>query len=314
MCNPISLIVTEDKVFLPSEKVWNHSHTFIMKTHNIPDGMIGDKYLRLEVTPPEKNVFRDKKTNKKLVVDTTWKVVVDEDRIPEWYKNDLANQEDRAREAAKKWFDSFPDNLVPGYREIAGDNSILTAGHYSTLIAGHYSTLTAGYSSTLTAGNDSQLTGGDCSKLTAGNDSQLTAGNDSQLTGGDCSKLTAGNDSQLTGGDCSKLNAGNGSTLNGGNGSTLTGGDYSTLTGGNGSTLTGGDYSTLTAGYNSILIAGDGSVFCSGEKSSFTSTYYDGNRYRTVTFYVGENDILPNKKYKISNGKIYDNETSKEVK
>ena len=274
MCNPISLIVTEDKVFLPSEKVWNHSHTFIMKTHNIPDGMIGDKYLRLEVTPPEKNVFRDKKTNKKLVVDTTWKVVVDEDRIPEWYKNDLANQEDRAREAAKKWFDSFPDNLVPGYREIAGDNSILTAGHYSTLIAGHYSTLTAGYSSTLTAGNDSQLTGG----------------------------------------DCSKLNAGNGSTLNGGNGSTLTGGDYSTLTGGNGSTLTGGDYSTLTAGYNSILIAGDGSVFCSGEKSSFTSTYYDGNRYRTVTFYVGENDILPNKKYKISNGKIYDNETSKEVK
>jgi len=242
MCNPISLIITEDKAFLPPEKVWNHSHTFIMKTHNIPDGMIGDKYLRLEVTPPEENVFRNKETNEKLVVDHTWNVIVDETNIPEWYSNDLANQEDRAIEAVKKWFDSFPDNLLDGYKEIAGNGSKLTGE----------------YSSTLTAGNSSTLTGGDYSTLTGGYSSKLTAGN--------------------------------------------------------GSTLTAGYNCTLTAGYNSILIAGDGSVFCSGEKSSFTSTYYDGNRNRTVTFYVGENGILPNKEYKISNGKIYDYETGKELK
>jgi len=274
MCNPISLIITEDKAFLPPEKVWNHSHTFIMKTHNIPDGMIGDKYLRLEVTPPEENVFRNKETNEKLVVDHTWNVIVDETNIPEWYSNDLANQEDRAIEAVKKWFDSFPDNLLDGYKEIAGNGS----------------------------------------KLTVRNCSTLTAGNGSTLTGGDYSTLTGGYSSKLTGEYSSTLTAGNSSTLTGGDYSTLTGGYSSKLTAGNGSTLTAGYNCTLTAGYNSILIAGDGSVFCSGEKSSFTSTYYDGNRNRTVTFYVGENGILPNKEYKISNGKIYDYETGKELK
>ena len=242
MCYPISLIVTEDKMFLPPEKVWNHSHTFIMKENNIPDGLIGDKYLRLEVTPPEYDIFRNKKTNKKLVVDTTWNVKVDETYIPDWYKNDLANQEDRAREAAKKWFDSFPDNLLDGYKEVAGDNSLLTAGHYSTLTAGHYSTLTAGDNSTLTGGYSSKLIAGDDSTLIAGDNSTLTAGN----------------------------------------------------------------YSTLTAR--------DYSVFCAGENSSFSSSYWDGERNRTVVFYVGENGILPNKEYKISNGKIYDEETGKELK
>ena len=265
MCYPISLIITEDKVFLPPENVWNHSHTFIMKVHNIPDGLLGDKYLRLEVTPPDK-IFRNKETNKKLAVNKKWNVIVDETNIPDWYSNDLANQEDRVREAAKKWFKDFPDNLVPGYKLIAGDCANINAGN----------------SSTLTAGNNSTLTGGDFSKLTGGDGSTLTGGYGSKLTGGDSSKLT------------------------GGDSSTLIGGDDSTLTGGYVSTLNAGDYSTLTGGNNS--------VFCAGENSSFSSIYWDGKRCRTVVFYVGENGILPNKKYKISNGKIYDEETGEEAK
>jgi len=249
MCYPISLIITEDKVFLPPENVWNHSHTFIMKVHNIPDGLLGDKYLRLEVTPPDK-IFRNKETNKKLAVNKKWNVIVDETNIPDWYSNDLANQEDRVREAAKKWFKDFPDNLVPGYKLIAGD----------------------------------------CANINAGNSSTLTAGNNSTLTGGNWSRLTSGNSSTLTGGSCS----------------TLTGGNISTLTGGSCSTLTGGDYSILTGG--------DYSKFYAGKNSSFSSIYWDGERNRTVTFYVGENGILPNKKYKIIEGKIYDYETNEEVK
>jgi hypothetical protein len=314
MCRPISLIVTEDKIFLPPEKAWNHSHTFIMQVHNIPDGLIGDKYLRLEVVPPEENIFRNKETNKKLVVNNTWKVVVDETIIPEWYKNDLANQEDRVREAAKKWFDNFPDNLVPGYREIAGDFSKLTGGDSSTLTGGNSSTLIGGNYSKLTGGYGSTLNGGNFSTLTGGNSSTLTGGDSSTLTGGNYSKLNGGNYSKLNGGNYSTLNGGNYSTLTGGYNSTLTGGDNSTLTGGDNSTLTGGYYSTLTGGNGSTLTGGDGSVFCAGESSSFSSIYWDGKRYRTVTFYVGENGILPNKKYKISNGKIYDEETGKEVK
>ena len=203
MCNPISIIITEDKVFLPPDDYWNHSHSFIMKTHNIPDGLIGDKYLRLEVSPPEYNVFRNKKTNEKLEVDDTWEIFVDEKNIPDWYLNDKPNQEDRARIAAKKWFQKFPDNLLDGYRKIAGENAKIIAGHHSTLTGGHHSTLIGGNYSTLNAGNYSILTGGHCSILTGGINSILTGGYDSQLTGG--------YDSQLTGGYNSTFYAGEGS-------------------------------------------------------------------------------------------------------
>ena len=211
MCRPISLIITEDKIFLPPDDVWNHSHSFIMEKNNIPDGLIGDKYLRLEVVPPEKDFFRDEKTNEKLEVDDTWTVVVDEENIPDWYLNDKPNQEYRAREAAKKWFQNFPDNLLEGYKEIDGDYAKIIAGHHSTLTGGHHSTLIGGNYSTLNAGNYSILTGGHCSILTGGINSILTGGINSILTGGYDSQLTGGYDSQLTGGYNSTFYAGEGS-------------------------------------------------------------------------------------------------------
>ena len=178
MCNPISLIITEDKVFLPPDNDWNHSHSFIMKTHNIPDGLIGDKYLRLEIVPPY-GYFRDEKTNKKLTVNKKWAVILDEENIPDWYLNDKPNQEYRAREAAKKWFKKFPDNLMPDYKETSGDCAILIAGNFSELTAGNDSELTAGNYSKLTAGNYSELTAGDSSILTAGYKSIFCAGENS---------------------------------------------------------------------------------------------------------------------------------------
>ncbi len=273
MCSPISLILSEDNVFLPPNNCWNHSHTVIAKNHNLPNGLIGDKYARIEVTPKD-NIFRNPETNEVLEVDDTWEVILDEERMLEWYSSDLANHKNRAFEAAKRWLKNFDKKyLIPGHKEIGGYRSTLTGGDFSTL--------TGGYNSTLTGGNDSKLTGGNFSNLTGGNDSKLTGGNFSKLTGGNFSKLTGGNFSTLTGGNCS------------------------TLTSENGSTLTGGKHSTLTGGKHSI--------FCADENSSFTSRYWDNKRYRTVTFYVGEDNILPNKKYKILNDKIYDAETGKEV-
>ena len=213
MCNPISIIITEDKVFLPPDDYWNHSHSFIMKTHNIPDGLIGDKYLRLEVSPPEYNVFRNKKTNEKLEVDDTWEIFVDEKNIPDWYLNDKPNQEDRARIAAKKWFQKFPDNLLDGYRKIAGENAKIIAGHHSTLTGGHHSTLTGRNYSILTGGHHSTLTGGYGSILTGGYNSALTGEYGSILTGGYGSKLTAGFSSTLTAGSNSILTAEHNSTF-----------------------------------------------------------------------------------------------------
>ena len=295
MCNPISLILTEDKVFLPSDSIWDHSHSSIMKKHKIPDGLMGDKYLRLEVVPPD-GYFRDKKTNKKLSVNKKWKVILDEENIPDWYKNDKPNQEDRAREAANKWFQKFPDNLLDGYKETAGDNAKINARYNSVLIAGHCSRLTADESSVLTAGDNSVLNAGDSSVLNAKRESILNAGYYSVLNAGNYSELTAGNGSTLTSLNYSKLTAGDNSDL--------IAGDNSVLKALNNSTLIAGNFSTLTAEKSSILEAGNDSIFCAGKDSVFILYWDDGNKRRAIIANVGENGIKPNKKYLGINGKF----------
>jgi hypothetical protein len=95
-----------------------------------------------------------------------------------------------------------------------------------------------------------------------------------------------------------------GSTLTGGDRSTLTGGYDSTLTGGNDSTLTGGDRSTLTGGNDSTLTGGNDSTLTGGNDSSLSTRWWDGNRYRTATFYVGEAGIEPNVPYRAEGGKL----------
>jgi len=93
----------------------------------------------------------------------------------------------------------------------------------------------------------------------------------------------------------------------GGDNSKLTAGSDSTLTAGYGSTLTAGDGSTLTAGHFSTLTAGDDSRLTAGNYSRLSCEYYDGNKYRLATAYVGENDIKPNQAYKVNNqGKFYE--------
>jgi len=128
----------------------------------------------------------------------------------------------------------------------------------------------------------------------------------SALTAGDGSALTAGDGSALTAGDYSRLTAGNRSTLTAGFNSTLTAGNRSIITAGFFSTLTAGDDSTLTAGVNSTLTAGDGSTLTAGYYSRLSCEYYDGNKMRLATAYVGENDIKPNQAYRVNNkGEFY---------
>ena len=119
------------------------------------------------------------------------------------------------------------------------------------------------------------------------------------------STLIGGDKSTLTGGDGSTLTGGDKSTLTGGDGSTLTGRDRSTLTGGDGSTLIGGYGSTLTGGYGSTLIGGYGSTLTGGDKSTITFSYWDGRRYKTASFEVGDDGLKPGKAYKCDeSGKV----------
>ncbi len=94
-----------------------------------------------------------------------------------------------------------------------------------------------------------------------------------------------------------------GAVRQGGDGSTITGGDGSTITGGYRSTITGGDGSTITGGDGSTITGGDGSTITGGDGAEIKIRYWDekSQRYRTRIGYIGEDGLVPNKKYRLNN-------------
>ena len=102
--------------------------------------------------------------------------------------------------------------------------------------------------------------------------------------------------------------AGYSGTATAGDYGTATAGDYGTATAGVRGTATAGyagtataGYSgTATAGYSGTATAGDYGTATAGEGGILSLRWYDGKRYRIETFYVGENGILPNQAYCLS--------------
>ena len=76
---------------------------------------------------------------------------------------------------------------------------------------------------------------------------------------------------------------------------------HGTATAGYKGTATAGNYGTATAGYGGTATAGDGGTATSGYGGILQIRDWDSNacRYRIVTGYIGENGILPGKKYQI---------------
>jgi len=131
MCEAISIVMSADSWWGPSHDGWYHSHPSIMQANGLPHSAMGTKYARVEVTPPNGR-FRDKKGN---VVGSlaSFSVKLDEQRKPAWWSDDEPAQIERARLLAKKWLDSHPNNLVPGYSSIGGNGSKLTDGDGSCM-------------------------------------------------------------------------------------------------------------------------------------------------------------------------------------
>ena len=72
---------------------------------------------------------------------------------------------------------------------------------------------------------------------------------------------------------------------------TATAGYAGTATAGYAGTATAGDDGTATAGYAGTATA--------GERGILSLRWWDWSRYRIATFYVGENGVLPNVKYRV---------------
>jgi len=62
-------------------------------------------------------------------------------------------------------------------------------------------------------------------------------------------------------------------------------------------TATAGEYGTATAGYSGTATAGNRGTATAGDGGILNLRWWDGDRYRIATFYVGEGGIEPNVKY-----------------
>ena len=125
---------------------------------------------------------------------------------------------------------------------------------------------------------------GDYGTATAGNWGTATAGDRGTATVGKRGTATAGYDGTAT--------AGYGGTATAGYGGTATAGDRGTASAGDRGTATAGDRGTATAGDDGTATAGNGGML--------QIYYYDRYaRRRIATSYVGENNILPNVKYRL---------------
>ena len=64
-------------------------------------------------------------------------------------------------------------------------------------------------------------------------------------------------------------------------------------------TATAGDGGTATAGARGTATAGERGTATAGERGILSLRWWDWSRYRIATFYVGENGVLPNVKYRV---------------
>ena len=90
-------------------------------------------------------------------------------------------------------------------------------------------------------------------------------------------------------------------------GATTAVGDYGTATAGYGGTATAGDFVTATAGDNGTATVRDVGTATAGYGGTATAGYHgiirirhwDGNRYRDVVGYIGEDGLQPNTPYRL---------------
>jgi hypothetical protein len=172
-----------------------------------------------------------------------------------------------------------------------------------TATAGDSGTATAGYAGTATAGIRGTATAGDSGTATAGDSGTATAGYAGTATAGDSGTATAGDSGTATAGIRGTATAGYAGTATAGDSGTATAGYAGTATAGDSGTATAGDSGTATAGIRGTATAGIRGTATAGIEGTLSIRWWDGKRYRTAIFYVGEDGIEPNTPYHCENGK-----------
>ena len=98
MCKPVSGLINADHtIHLPDPSVWEHSHSKLASKVGIPDGLLGDKWVRFELSPKDDDFSKP--------IDE-WLLHLDEERHVEWWGADLPAIDDKIRRAVKRYMDS----------------------------------------------------------------------------------------------------------------------------------------------------------------------------------------------------------------
>ena len=97
MCKPYSCIIKSDLTLIEGKTIATHSHTEILKQHGLPTEISVDQYARVELVPSDSG-RTDYESDPE-----TWKLILDEQRTPSWWEDNLPEIEDRVKRAAEKW-------------------------------------------------------------------------------------------------------------------------------------------------------------------------------------------------------------------
>lgn len=94
MCRLFSGIATKNKIYLAP--AYNQSHSRLLEKLNIEDSRENASrvFVRMELIPKNDDLTSDV---------STWKFIVDQDIVPEWFKNDRGRYEDEFRDVVKDW-------------------------------------------------------------------------------------------------------------------------------------------------------------------------------------------------------------------
>lgn len=94
MCRLFSGIATKNKIYLAP--AYNQSHSRLLDKLNIEDSKKNASrvFVRMELIPKNDDLTSDV---------STWKFIVDQDIVPEWFENDRGRYEEEFRDAVKDW-------------------------------------------------------------------------------------------------------------------------------------------------------------------------------------------------------------------
>ena len=94
MCSPFSCVVKSDLSILVGKSIAHHSHSEIIRDAGLPAESSINQYAKVELLPPNKQYASDVEG---------WELILDEERTPEWWEENLPEIDARVRDAAQKW-------------------------------------------------------------------------------------------------------------------------------------------------------------------------------------------------------------------